>query len=317
MTDSQMNDSLAPSPQGEGWGGVSPAQDEDGQSGIDSAETPRQRLRLTYAKGEAVKFIAHQDEFRMWERAVRRANLPLLYKKGFNPQPHMQFASPLGVGFTGAAEPIDLILSPPVPPDEVAAALRAKLPPGVTLVNIEELPLKTPSLQSLLIGADYTIVLYADPGELRPDDLQARIDALLAQTEVVRERQRKGSHYHYNLRPLIFELRYMGYDPAREEHHIFLRVQQRAGATGRPDEVVDALDLDDFARTLRRDRLYFEDSAADVAIFVAYSIIDQATVARPSPQQPRKDRRAEQSDVVSARRPSGRSISERAADEFV
>ncbi|MCB0152346.1 MAG: DUF2344 domain-containing protein, partial [Caldilineaceae bacterium] len=50
---------------------------------------PRQYIRILYAKGEAVKFISHHDEFRLWERALRRADLPLLYKQGFNPQPHM------------------------------------------------------------------------------------------------------------------------------------------------------------------------------------------------------------------------------------
>ena len=59
-------------------------------------EHPRQRVRFTYEKGDAIKFISHQDESRLWERTLRRADLPLLYKRGFNPQPHIQFAAPLG-----------------------------------------------------------------------------------------------------------------------------------------------------------------------------------------------------------------------------
>ncbi|MFZ1769373.1 MAG: TIGR03936 family radical SAM-associated protein, partial [Caldilinea sp.] len=84
---------------------------------------PRQRVRIHYAKGEAIKFISHHDEFRLWERTLRRADLPLLYKRGFNPQPHIQFAAPLGVGITGANEPLDIILSPPLAIDEIAAKL--------------------------------------------------------------------------------------------------------------------------------------------------------------------------------------------------
>lgn len=290
----------------------------DGTQAEDAQATgvaPRQRLRLLYAKGEAVKFIAHQDEFRLWERALRRAGLPLLYKQGFNPQPHIQFAAPLGVGFTGAVEPIDIILSPPVDTTHAAAAIRAKLPPGVTLLDLHEAPLHAPALQSLLIGADYTIILYAEPGELDPDDLHARLADLLATREIRRRRQRKGEYYHYNLRPLIFELTYQGYDPAREEHRILLRVPQRPGATGRPDEVVDALGLDTFARTLRRDRLYFEDNAHDVALFARYPLVMQADIARPAPADDRAD---EQTRADTARRtPAGRSINERAGDEFV
>jgi len=127
------------------------------------ATLPRQRLRLIYEKGEAIKFISHQDEYRLWERTLRRADLPLLYKLGFNPQPHLVFASPLGVGITGIHEPIDVILSPPVALEEARALIIAKLPPGVHLHSVEELPLNAPALQGLLIGADYTILLFTAP----------------------------------------------------------------------------------------------------------------------------------------------------------
>ncbi len=275
---------------------------------------PRQRVRLIYAKGEAVKFISHQDEFRLWERTLRRADLPLLYKQGFNPQPHMQFASPLGVGFTGSAEPLDITLSPPVPLDELQQRIAAKLPPGVTLHSAQEVPLKANALQRLLIGADYSILIYAAPDELEGAELEQRIAAFLNETTIWRERERKGARYQYNLRPLVFELRYMGYTLDTEEHRIFLRVQQREGATGRPDEVVGALGLDRYARTLRRDRLYLSDRAEDVAIFSAYPVVTQQSIEGAQP--PRRRRRRRQRDTA-PRPQTGRTISERAGDEFV
>lgn len=288
------------------------AQDE----GVGAAPVPaeRQRVRLVYEKGEAIKFISHHDEFRLWERALRRADLPLLYKQGFHPQPHIQFAAPLGVGITGKDELIDITLSPPVPLAELAERVRTKLPPGVILQDLAEVPLKTPSLQSLLIGADYTILIYAEPGELSEALFAERIATFWATTEIWRERERKGEKYEYNLRPLVFELRYEGYEPATEEHRIFLRVQQRAGATGRPDEVVDALGLGDYARTLRRDRLYYSDRPEDVARFAPYPVIEQASISRQTPKRAHKFY-----DRTTPRPPeqSGRSISERAGDEFV
>ena len=77
-------------------------------------DLPKQRVRLLHAKGEAVKFISHQDEFRLWERTLRRAGLPLLYKQGFNPQPHMHFAAPLGVGFTDNEANVWLSIGKPI-----------------------------------------------------------------------------------------------------------------------------------------------------------------------------------------------------------
>ncbi|MCC6458635.1 MAG: DUF2344 domain-containing protein [Caldilineaceae bacterium] len=300
--------------------GATPAeidpQSEDSQAIAE--ETPRQRLRLLYEKGEPVKFIAHQDEFRVWERALRRANLPLLYKQGFNPQPHIVFASPLGVGITGVNEPIDIILSPPLPVDEVRERIVAKLPPGVHLHALSEIPLKAPALQNLLIGADYTILLYTDPGELESAAIDEAIAHFLAQGEIWRERERKGERYTYNLRPLIFELQNQGYDAEREEHRILLRVQQRVGATGRPDEVVAALGLDNHARTLRRDRIYYADQPDDAAIFAAYPVIEQSAISAPKPPR-HKDHRNKHRDhtTPASPAPKGRSISERAGDEFI
>ena len=281
---------------------------------IDESQLPpRQYIRILYTKGEAVKFISHHDEFRLWERALRRADLPLLYKQGFNPQPHMQFAAPLGVGITGAREPLDIVLAPPLPVEEVTARLHAKLPPGVSLVDVRELPGKPTALQNLIIGADYTIVIYAEPGEIDGAGLQARIDRLLATDEIWRVRERKGKPYAYNLRPLVLDLRYTGYDAATEEHRIVLRVQMRSGATGRPDEVVDALGLDDFPRTLRREYLYFEDVADDVAVMAAYPVVEQAQVAAPKGMLQQVSGAV---PVAETRRRGGRSLGERAADEF-
>lgn len=276
------------------------------------AEPVRLRLRLTYAKGEGIKFISHQDEFRLWERALRRAQLPLLYKRGFNPQPHMQFASPLGVGFTGAHEYLDVVLAPPVPPAEVVQRLRAKLPAAVALHGAEVLPLYAPSLASTLIGADYTIVLYVSDAELPPAELARRVEVFLARTEVHMERQRKKEQYAYNLRPLVFVLRSAGYNVAAEEHAIFVRVQQRTGATGRPDEVLKALGLDDLPRTLRRERLYFAHVPADAELFASYPVIEQAEIARAL--RPRQPKAAVSPPTTRAH--DGRSIGERAADEF-
>jgi radical SAM-linked protein len=287
------------------------------QPGDSSELAPRQRVRITYEKGEAIKFISHNDESRLWERTLRRADLPLLYKQGFNPQPHIQFASPLGVGITGVNELIDITFSPPLPLAELAARIAAKLPPGVILHGIEEVPLKTMALQSLLIGADYTILIFAEPDEIDPADLEAAIARFLAAKEIWRERQRKGQRYEYNLRPLVYELRYEGYEPNAEEHRIFLRVQQREGTTGRPDEVVDALGFDDFARTLRRERLYLADVEEDVASLAAYPVAEKAAIERGE-RKPRRGRKRRGKAKTAKQESSGaRGISERAGDEFV
>ncbi len=58
-------------------------------------QTAKQRLRLTFAKGEAVKYISHLDLARTWERVFRRVGLPLAYSQGYNPRPRFQIAAAL------------------------------------------------------------------------------------------------------------------------------------------------------------------------------------------------------------------------------
>jgi radical SAM-linked protein len=279
----------------------------------DTPDLPRQRVRITYEKGESIKFISHQDEFRAWERALRRSGLPLLYKQGFNPQPHIQFASPLGVGFAGERELVDITFSPPMPLDALRERITGSLPPGLCIHGIVETELKGPALQTLLIGADYSLSIMACVDELSPAGIEERIATFLATEEVWRTRERKGKTYTYNLRPLVYELRYEGYDAGTETHAIFLRVQQREGATGRPDEVVAALGMDDCARVLRRERLYFADDGADAAQFARYAVVSKEAVAG---EPARTGRRQPQKAEGGPKPRTGRNIGERAADEF-
>lgn len=294
---------------------------EDGGNPAAVTEPVRQRLRILYSKGEAIQFISHQDEFRMWERALRRADLPLVYKQGFNPQPMMQFAAPLGVGMTGTHEYLDITLSPPVDVDGIRARLRVALPDAVGVHAIDEIPLHAEALANTLFGADYTVLLDVTPEELTAEEVQQRIDWFWRQEEIWRERERKGERYTYNLRPLVFELAILkAKEQSRQDAQqhlpagaitLFVRVQQRNGATGRPDEVVAALGLDDYPRILRRERLYFGENPEDVALFAAYPEITKEKVAGVKLGKKSKFK----GDKPVEKR--GRNIAERAGDEFV
>ena len=100
-------------------------------------------------------------------------------------------------------------------------------------------------------------------------------------------------------------------------------MQQRAGATGRPDEVIDALGFDDFARTLRRDSLYFAGNAEDEALFAGYPVIEKEAITKYlSPRRSKRRRpkrgqsRGQAAKYAREAQDVGRSINERAADEF-
>ena len=276
-----------------------------------------QRLRVVYSRGEALRFISHQDEFRMWERALRRTMLPVAYKQGFNPQPHIQFAAPLAVGCCGRAEHMDFRLSERMPVVQVESRLGAKLPPGVSICSMQEIPVKSRPLQGLLIGADYRIRVMAPETATGPQ----AVHEFLARGTVWRERERKGHPYRYNLKPLVHRLAWTGFDAAGPCHNLLLRVQMVAGATGRPDEVIDELGLSEHALVLERTRLYFANEPDTNVAFPPDTLASQADVRDPHepPRPPRRQRgrghrRKQKGDVQPQQKVQ--SFSDKAADEF-
>jgi len=112
--------------------------------------TPFQRLRLRYSKKGEARYIGHLDVARFWERVFRRVDLPIAYSQGFNPQARLQFASALPVGVAGENELVDVWLLERIEPTAWLDRLRRTLPPGFFLKDIEEVPLKSPAMQSRL-----------------------------------------------------------------------------------------------------------------------------------------------------------------------
>lgn len=192
-----------------------------------------QRLRLTFAKTEAMRFTGHLDLHHTWERTFRRAGLPLAYSQGFNPHPRLNLASALPLGFTSECEVIDVWLERKMEPEEVMAALLPALPPGLRLLDIQPIDPHRPALQSELEASEFTITLL----EAHPD-LEARCQSLLEAASLPRVRREKK----YDLRPLILALTTLPSD-AQNRQRLFLRMAARDGATGRPEEVMAALGI--------------------------------------------------------------------------
>ena len=206
------------------------------------------RIRLTFAKTAAMRFTGHLDLHRTWERTLRRARLPLAYSQGFSPHPHINLASALPLGFTGEAEIIDIWLEQELPIAEAQALLEPALPPGIQLVSIVEIDGRRPSLQTELQASEFTITF------LEPfPDLAERCAALLQAASLPRQRREKN----YDLRPLILALEPLALD-ADNKPRLLARLSACEGATGRPEEVVEALGVAAETTRVHRTRLIFD-----------------------------------------------------------
>jgi len=87
---------------------------EEARAEIEQRDAAPQRLRITFTKGENLRYISHLDLARTWERVLRRAGIPVLYSRGYHPHPKIVFAAALPVGCTGAAEVMDVVRQAPL-----------------------------------------------------------------------------------------------------------------------------------------------------------------------------------------------------------
>lgn len=211
-----------------------------------------QRLRIVFAKGQAIKYISHLDLVRTWERAFRRAGLPLIYSQGYNPRPKIAFGAALPVGLTSSAEVLDVWLSPALAAESLAQVLGPQLPAGLKILQVSEVALSLPSLQSCMQWAEYRVTL---PSELSKQELERRIASLLDAPSLMRQRLHKGKERAYDLRPLILDI---WLDP-NDSTQLYMRLSNSSEATGRPDEVLAELGLEEAITATERTRLVWKD----------------------------------------------------------
>lgn len=215
-------------------------------------ELTRQRLRVTFTRDVTLKYIGHLDMAKAWQRILRRADWPLAYSEGFNPQPKITFAAALPVGCTSDQEVMDAVLSPVLPIDEARARLERALPPGIKLRSIEPVSLYGPALQTQLLSTEFEIVI-EDPAAIAA--LPDRVRDFNAATDVMRDRRGKA----YNLRPLVHTLTI---DVQPDRAVIRSRLQATEGGTGRPDELIAALGVDPATTKIKRIGLTFLDKTS-------------------------------------------------------
>jgi radical SAM-linked protein len=216
------------------------------------------RLRITFSKTGSLRYTGHLDLQTVWERTARRAGLSLAYTHGFHPGPKIQIASALPLGIAGTAEIVDLWLdTDPGVAAETKSRLQAGAPPGLTILRVETVDEHGPALQTQVVSAEYRVTL------LEPDsgpNLHLRLENLLSATTLLRTRRDKP----YDLRPLIEELCLTPTSVAGDGQtmQIFMRLAARDGATGRPEELLDALGIPLETTRIERTRLILKPGIA-------------------------------------------------------
>jgi radical SAM-linked protein len=235
------------------------------------------RIRITFAKQGALRYTGHLDLHKLWERAARRAELPLAYSQGFHPQPKMNMAAALPLGFSSRCEVMDMKLEHDITLDDLPSRLNTTLPSGIQVMTVEQVDERAPALQTQVTSAEYEVTI-TEP--IDRSELKRKVDCVIESESIIRERRGKM----YDLRPLIEELKILesdgdaaapGFDTVEKNarptqppgatplsatgrgEKIFMRLAAREGATGRPEEVLDVLGIPFEETRIERTRLLF------------------------------------------------------------
>jgi radical SAM-linked protein len=174
-----------------------------------------QRLRVWFGKQGDMALISHLDLMRLFDRAVRRAAIPVTFTGGFHPGPRIVPASALPLGTTSSGEIVDFDLTGFVSIEEFSQKLAAQLPETIPIYRVEAISVASPSATQLLERAEYVLTvqcLGSSGAESAMNSFslatwQTWIDQILAEPQILIEQTTKsGKVQQINLRERLFEL---------------------------------------------------------------------------------------------------------------
>ena len=209
-----------------------------------------QRLRVRFGRGQEIKFISHLDIMRLWERALRRAQISLAYSEGFSPHPRISLAAPLPVGVTSEAELMDVFVTRLVSPHWFNAVTSQQLPPSIEILGVYQVALTMPSLQSQVRYAEYGVEVETEKG---PGDIESAVASLLSVEHLPWHHQRDTGQRSYDLRTLIDDLWLV--DWCDLYCTIGMRLRCDSGGSGRPEQVASALGFTHYPQSIHRTKL--------------------------------------------------------------
>jgi radical SAM-linked protein len=207
---------------------------------------------LVFEKGESVRWLSHLDIHRTFERAIRRAALPIAFSQGFNPRERLSFVSALSTGVTGSEELLVLEFTAPREPQTITTDLNAVLPNGIRIRHSEEIAdAEVKLIPKEIDRAEYRVVCGCAT-TTTPESVHRAVNQLLQQDEVIIQREKEGRVRNINIRPSLYTLSLL---PERENEQrltLCMILGQGEGGTVRPAEIVTALQKALPELTLRR-----------------------------------------------------------------
>ena len=200
------------------------------------------KVRIKFSKEGPIKFVGHLDTMRYFQKAIRRANLPVAFSGGYSPHMIMSFAAPLGVGTESLGEYFDLELTETVPTDEITHRLDAAMVEGVHVISARQ--------------------------------VEDEINDFLAQPEIKVMKKTKRSEKEIDIRPFIYKMELQG-------DKIFLMLASASANYTKPELVTDTffswlgVELPEFAYSIKRLEVYADKGTEEEHKFVTLEALGE------------------------------------------
>ncbi|MFG2945768.1 TIGR03936 family radical SAM-associated protein [Streptomyces adustus] len=200
-----------------------------------------QRIRLRYTKRGRLRFTSHRDFQRAFERALRRAEVPMAYSAGFTPHPKVSYANAAPTGTGSEAEYLEIALTATRDPQTLRALLDESLPDGLDIVDAVEA--RTSGLADRLTASVWELRLDG----VEPADAQRAVEVFNSAGTVEVQRMAKNGMRTFDARPAVASLESVETHDAqadRPTHRpcaILRLVVRHVTPAVRPDDVLSGL----------------------------------------------------------------------------
>lgn len=218
------------------------------------------KYRFKFEKFGTIKFIGHLDVVIVFQRALKRADIPIAYSNGFNPHQLISFALPLSLGYTSIGEYGDFQLQTEENPEELKEKINNALPEGLIITELIKLKEGVKNTMASVCAASYDI--YFDE-TISPEDIKNNLSYFINQNEILVMKKTKKNFKETDIKPDI-----LGAEDISADGKGVLKVLVNAGSVKnlKPESVAEGFcifinkEYNRYKTAFRRNEMYMKNS---------------------------------------------------------
>ncbi len=192
------------------------------------------KIRVKFTKTGNMRFVGHLDFMRYFQKALRRAGIPLCYSEGYHPHPILSFALPLGIGLTSEGEYFDMEVLDSASSSEALRVINNEMVDGVTVTEYLLLPDTAPKAMASVAAADYVVTFKRLDDAKESTLLQGVHTYYEERDKILVTKVGKKSERMIDLKPLLYRL-----EPCDNNRDFFIRASAGSEENIRPELVME------------------------------------------------------------------------------